>query len=201
LGSHNEGNADLTVLLRQAQGGDAAAMAALMNAIYGQLRHIAGAYMRRERSDHTLQATALVHEAYVRLVGQKEIQFEDRSHLFALAAKTMRRILVDHARAKNCGRRGGEMVRLPVEDVVLLAEARSAEFLELDEALDELAAVAKRKAEIVEMRFFAGMTEEEIAEVLGMSSRTVKRDWEFARGWLKTRLDGDRTQTAGAGQG
>src|SRR5580658_3647142 len=177
----------ITKLLQRLSSGDADAEAALIPLVYRELHHIAGALMRAERREHTLQPTALVHEAYVRLVEQKSQVWENRVHFFAVAARIMRRILVDHARQRQAQKRGGPTIWMVSE----CEEARipglnnkSEPMLDLDEALNRLSTVGPRQARVVEMRFFGGMTEEEIGQVLGISSRTVKRDWTIAKAWL-----------------
>jgi len=171
-------------MLVELKNGELTALDELLPLVYGELRRLANSYLKRERSDHTLQPTALVHEAYLRLVGQKSIEWQNRAHFYGIAANMMRRILVDHARAHATEKRGGAAVRLSIEDVQIPLEQRAADFVALDEALTELAKFDERKARIVEMRFFGGLTDEEIAEVLGVTTRTVWRDWKTARLWL-----------------
>ena len=180
---------EVTQILNEWSGGDADAPARLMPFVYDELRRRARSYLARERGSHTLQPTALVHEAYLRLVDQTRVNWQNRAHFFGLAANMMRRILVDHARARATGKRGGEDVRLSIEDVQIPLEQRAANLVALDEALKELAKFDERKSKIVEMRFFGGLTDEEIAEVLGISSRTVLRDWQTARLWLYRELN------------
>jgi RNA polymerase sigma factor (TIGR02999 family) len=156
----------------------------LLALVYRELRRIAGQCFRGERNDHTLQPTALVHEAYLRLVGPAGVQWQSRSHFFAVAAQTMRRILVDHARSRNTQKRGGPEIRVDLPEELMISDERSEQLLQLDDALSRLAGFDPRQSKIVEMRFFGGLTEEEIAEVLGVSTRTVKRDWSMARAWL-----------------
>ena len=180
---------EVTRILNEWSDGDANAPERLMPFVYDELRRRARSYLARERSSHTLQPTALVHEAYLRLVDQTRINWQNRAHFFALAANTMRRVLVDHARAHATGKRGGSAVRLSIEDVQIPLEERAAGLVALDEALEELAKFDERKSKIVEMRFFGGLTDEEIAEVLGISSRTVLRDWQAARLWLYRELN------------
>ncbi len=152
--------------------------------IYDELRALAGRFMQDERCDHTLQATALVHEAFVKLADGEPGKWEDRRHFFRLAAAVMRHILVSHARSKSRQKRGGNGRRLPLDDAVALFEARSTHLVALDEALDQLATVEKRKARVVELRFFGGLGVEETADLLDVSPRTVKSDWSFAKLWL-----------------
>jgi RNA polymerase sigma factor (TIGR02999 family) len=146
--------------------------------------------MRGERRDHTLQATGLVHEAFIRLLKQENLAWEDRNHFFGVAAGLMRRILVDYARAHRAGKRGGAEPDLPLDEALVFAVERSSELIALDDSLKLLSEWDPRQSQIVELRFFAGLTEDEIAEVLGISVRTVKRDWAAARAWLHTELGG-----------
>jgi RNA polymerase sigma-70 factor (ECF subfamily) len=165
-----------------------------MPLVYGELRRLAQSYLRRERSDHTLQATALVHEAYLRLVEQNDVQWNNRGHFFAITAQAMRRILVDHARGHQAAKRGGEEEKIPIEDAFALSNDRPDEFLALDESLRRLAEVDSRQEQIVELRVFAGMSVDEIAGVLKISTATVKRDWTMAKAWLSLEL-GNRKQS------
>jgi RNA polymerase sigma factor (TIGR02999 family) len=160
----------------------------LIERAYEQLRKLAVFYMRQERPDHPLQATELVHEAYCELLKQRNINWENRAHFFWMAGKLMRRILCDHARRQKSLRNGGAMQRSPLEEALLLAEERSEELVALDEALDRLAARDPLLARVVEMRFFFGATEEEIATLLDVSVRTVKRQWRLARVWLRNEI-------------
>jgi len=175
---------ETTVLLRRVSSGDREAENELIPHIYQDLRRLAAGYLRRERSDHTLQPTALVHEAYLRLIGSQGVAFQDRSHFFRLAANAMRRILVDHARNRKAGKRGGGAIRIPLEDFLISSDELSDQILQVDAALTRLAAVDQRQAKIVEMRFFAGLSEEEISAALDISTRTVDRDWAMAKAWL-----------------
>lgn len=188
----NREPADITTLLAQAKQGDADAESNLVPLIYNELRAIAKNYMRRERPDHTLQATVLVHEAFLQLVGDSKIEWQNRAHFFALASRVMRHILVDHARAAHAQKRPGAHEKVELESAVAFVEAQSADLLALDEALKRLAAWDPRQSCIVEMRFFAGLSFEEIAEVLGISDRTAKRDWMMARTWLYRELSKSR---------
>jgi len=178
---------DLTRILKQASEGDDSALNRLMPLVYNELRALAESCLRQERPDHTLQATALVHEAYVRLVKQEEVEWRSRSHFFAVAAQMIRRILVDHARGHQRAKRGGGSQRLRLDDDVPAAE-RDVDLVALDEALQDLAALHPRQAQIVELRFFGGLTLREIAEFLDVSSRTVDGDWSMARAWLRKAL-------------
>ncbi|MBX7222403.1 MAG: sigma-70 family RNA polymerase sigma factor [Blastocatellia bacterium] len=179
---------EFTMLLKNWRSGDQTALDRLMPVVYEELRRIASSHMARERSDHTLQTTALVHEAYLKLVKQKDIEWQDRAHFLCLASRFMRQILVDHARTQTYQKRGGGAIQVSLDDNLKIAPDRSAEFLALDEALTRLAAVDPRKCQIVEMRSFSGMTVEEIAEVLNLAPVTVMRDWRFAKAWLQREL-------------
>jgi RNA polymerase sigma-70 factor, ECF subfamily len=179
---------DITQLLARMAGGDRRAEDELLPIVYTQLRALAEHFLRSERRDHTLQATALVHEAYLRLLGGGQVSWQNRAHFFAIAARTMRRILVDHARNLNAGKRRG--VKVSLESALVFSEDQSGELLDLDRALDRLAEWDARQARVVELRFFAGLSEEEAAEVLGVSQRTVKRDWQMAKAWLYGQLSG-----------
>jgi RNA polymerase sigma-70 factor (ECF subfamily) len=166
-----------------------------MPLVYNELRRVARRYLRSERPDHTLQPTALVHEAYIRLLGQREIMWQNRAHFFGVAAQLMRRILVDHARAHQAEKRGGHKQKVPLDEALEYTADKSAELVALDEALDRLAARDPRQARVVELRFFAGLTEQETAELLGISVRTVKRDWDVARAWLYKEINEDAAAT------
>jgi RNA polymerase sigma factor (TIGR02999 family) len=179
---------DVTQLLFRLRIGDREAESKLVDAVYGELHRLAAAYMRRERLDHTLQPTALLHEAYVRLVNQREKDWQNRAHFFGVAAQVMRRILVDHARVKRTEKRGGTARKVDFDEAHSISMERSEELLAIDEALSRLAEIDPRQAHIVELRFFGGLTEEETAQVLGISSRTVKRDWTVAKAWLRVEL-------------
>lgn len=183
-----EPDANITALLRDATGGGPEATDALMRAIYDDLRRIAGAHMRHERADHTLQPTALVNEAYVKLVGQHSTDWKDRAHFFAVASLVIRRLLVDHARERNALRRGGDRSRLPLDMVCAGADAEGVDLLALDDALRTLGEIDPRQAKIVELRFFGGLTIDEVAEVLSIGKRTVDREWQCARAWLYAAL-------------
>jgi RNA polymerase sigma factor (TIGR02999 family) len=178
---------DVTRLLDLAQRGDKQAAAELFPLVYDELRRLAAAKMANEAPEHTLGATALVHEAYLRLVGDQ--QFENRRHFFAAAAEAMRRILVDRARERKSLKRGGDRERLRFDQLHLEAERTPAEFLALHEALDRLAARDPRKAELVKLRFFAGLTNQEAADALGVSLSTADNDWAYARAWLRAEIE------------
>jgi RNA polymerase sigma factor (TIGR02999 family) len=175
---------EVTRLLAGMRAGDREAEGRLVEVVYAELHRIAQRYIRHERPDHTLQATALVNEAYVRLIDQHDKQWQNRSHFFGVAAQVMRRVLVDHARSHHAAKRGGELTKVELDAALLLSPQKSGQLIALDDALSRLAAIDARQARIVELRFFGGLTEPEVAEVLGMSSRTVKRDWSAAKAWL-----------------
>ncbi len=179
---------EFTTLLHEFREGKEGAGSRLMSLVYQELRRLAAHYMRQERLDHTLQATALVHEVYIQLCGSDPIDFRNRAHFFAVAAQQMRRILVDHARARHAGRRGGRQIKLSLDDVQELGRAHDVDMIALDEALSRLKELDLRASQVVELRFFAGMTEEEIAQVVGIATATVKRDWNFAKAWLFSQL-------------
>ena len=180
---------EVTKILQDWRGGDQGAAERLFPIVYDELKKQARAFLRRERIEHTLQPTALVHEAYLKMVDQTALSAENRAHFFGIASRVMRQILVDHARAHNAEKRGGAAHRFSVEDIenVLPAES-AADLLELDEALKKLEAFDERKSRVVDMRFFGGLTEREIAEVLGLTEKTVRRDWQFAKLWLLREL-------------
>ncbi|MHC4065993.1 MAG: sigma-70 family RNA polymerase sigma factor [Planctomycetota bacterium] len=189
--------AEITRLLDAAGSGSSEALNELFPVIYEELRNVAASQLGRERPDHTLQATALVHEVYVRLVGQRSGGWKSRAQFFGVAAKAMRRILVDHARHRQAAKRGGAWSRLPLDEIVLDFQQRAADLQVLDDALTAFAEVDPRKAQVVELRFFGGLTAEQISQVLDMSVRTVNRDWELAKAWLYGRvLDGLSSETA-----
>jgi RNA polymerase sigma-70 factor (ECF subfamily) len=179
---------DITRLLVRLKSGDQEAQSQLIPLVYSELRRLAAHYMKGERPDHTLQATALVHEAFLRLVGAEDIDWQSRAHFFAVAAQTMRRILVDYARAKTAERRGGHGTKLSLETAIVYSPEQSEEIVALDAALERLEVWDSRQCRVVELRFFGGLSLEETAEVLGISTRTVKRDWSMARAWLHAEL-------------
>ncbi len=185
---------DVTRILLRHQEGDDKALKDLFPVVYDELRRIAGSYMRRENPGHTLQATALVNEAYFKLVDQKAVQWQNRAHFFGIAAQIMRRILCDHARARHAEKRGGDVARLALDEAVSVGAAAEPDLVALDDALKELAKINERQAKVVEMRFFGGLSVEETAEALGASTATVKRDWTFARAWLLKELQADGPQ-------
>ena len=185
-------SSDLTVLLRAWREGDPNAAEQVMELAYSELRKVARYYMRGERSDHTLSATALVNEMYVRLAGSEPIDWQNRAHFFAVAAKQLRRILVNHARDRHAQKRGGKQVKLALAELHDLAAPQELDLLRLDEALTELGSLDHRASQVVELRYFAGLTEAETAEALGISVATVKRDWTWARAWLIANLKHSR---------
>jgi RNA polymerase sigma factor (TIGR02999 family) len=182
---------EVTEILREWCGGDREAAERLFPLVYDELKRQARIFLNRERKDHTLQPTALVHEAYLRLVDQANLKVENRTHFFGIASRLMRQILVDHARRKNAEKRGGAAQRLSLDDVEIAPELAAGDVLVLHEALEQLESLDERKAQVVEMRFFGGMKEDEIAEVLGVNEKTVRRDWQFAKLWLYRELSRD----------
>jgi RNA polymerase sigma factor (TIGR02999 family) len=191
---------DVTILLRQLTDGDQQAAEKLIPLVYDELKRLARSYMRRERQDHTLQTTALVHEAYLKLVRQQATKWQGRSHFFGIAAQLMRRILIDHARGHLREKRGGAQVILPLNEALVFSPEHSEDLLRLDEALNRLTKLDPRQGQIVELRFFGGLSVEETAEFLNVSPKTVKRDWAVAKAWLHGELrrgDGDLSGTVG----
>jgi RNA polymerase sigma-70 factor, ECF subfamily len=190
---------DLPALLSGASSGDQDALSALFSIVYDELRQVAAAALRRERPEHTLQPTALVHETFLRLADDSAVWWENRSHFLAIASKVMRRILVEHARGRNARKRGSGEVKRSLDDidVPMPVVPVDLDLVTLDEALARLATIDPRQARIVELRFFGGLTVEETATVIGSSPRTVKRDWQVARAWLRremSRLETKPTQ-------
>jgi RNA polymerase sigma-70 factor, ECF subfamily len=179
----NPDSQSLTQLLIDVGNGNDAALNQILPQIYDELRRLAGSYMSRERSDHTLQPTALVHEAYLRLIDQRRVDWKNRAQFFGLAANMMRRVLVNHARDRVAGKRGGSSPRVTLSMAEGL-EQPEIDVMAVDEALEKLAEMDPRKTRIVEFKFFTGLTTEEISEVLGISTATVEREWKFARAWL-----------------
>ena len=177
--------ADVTQLVRRAAAGSDSAVNELLPLVYDELRAIAQSYLASERRGHTLQATALVHEAYLKLVDQSRVQWRGRSHFFAVAAQAVRRILVDHARSKGAAKRGGDRRQVELAEAVEPEGKSTVDLVALDDALHRLRHLNERQARIVELRFFAGLTIDEIAEVLSASPRTVDSDWRMARAWLR----------------
>ncbi|MGH7713205.1 MAG: sigma-70 family RNA polymerase sigma factor [Gemmatimonadaceae bacterium] len=179
---------EVTRLLAELQGGKQHASAQLIPLVYAELHDLAVSYLRRERSDHTLQPTALVHEAYLRLVDQRNTSWQNRAHFFGIAAQAMRRILLDHARRKRAGKREGAAQRITLDEGVAETSQRSIDLIALDVALERLKSIDERQYKVVELRFFGGLDIEQTAEVLGISAATVKRDWVFAKAWLHREL-------------
>src|SRR5436190_3298152 len=178
----------VTQLLQQWSRGDDAALAELTPLVYEELRRLAPHYMEGERPDHTLQTTALVNEAYLRLADQTNPNWQSRAHFFAVAARAMRQILVSYARSQRSQKRGGGALKVELDDVALVSHEESKEIIDLHEALERLAALDSRKAQVVELKYFGGLNYDEMAEVLKISRVTVRRDWEFAKLWLYTEL-------------
>jgi RNA polymerase sigma factor (TIGR02999 family) len=179
---------DVTGLLVRWRSGDREALDALTPLVYDELRRLAKSYLRRERPDHTLDGTALVHEAYMRLVDQRNVEWRNRNHFFALAAELIRRILVDHARARIAAKRGGSSVKLSLDEALAPADEKDLNILALDDALVALAKADPQQSRIVELRYFAGLTIEETADVMEISPATVKRDWTTAKAFLKREM-------------
>jgi RNA polymerase sigma factor (TIGR02999 family) len=182
---------DVTGILKEWSDGDKDAPLKLMPLVYEELRRLARDYLRRERSDHTLQATALVHEAYVRMVGAQNVGWQNRAHFYGVAARLMRGILVDHARAHAALKRGGPAQKFTLDEARALPAGRAPDLVALDDALKLLGQTYPRKSEVVELKFFGGLEAKEIAEVLGVSEKTVMRDWNFAKLWLCRELSGE----------
>lgn len=181
----NPGQNNVTMLLGQLTRGNEGAASKLIPLVYDELRRLAGSYMHRERSDHTLQPTALVHEAYLKLVEQRSVDWQGRAHFFAIAAQMMRRILIDHARAHLSEKRGAGEKPLPLDEALAFAPEQSLKLVRIDQSLERLAQIDPRQSKIVELRFFGGLTVEQTAEALGIAPRTVKRDWNVAKAWLQ----------------
>lgn len=183
----SEPGADATVLLKRVSAGEAGAAEALLSLLYGELRRLAGSFFTRQRADHTLQPTALVNEAYIRLL-KGDSAFESRGHFMAVAATAMRQVLTDHARRVRADKRGAGLERVTLDDVQIGASSNTVDLIALDTALTKLAALNARHARVVELRAYAGMTVPEIAEVLGVSQRTVENDWRLVRAWMVREL-------------
>lgn len=181
---------NMTRLCQDAARQDRSAVDTLVNHVYTTLRRMANRQMGSERPDHTLSPTALVHEAYIRLVDQDRLDWRDRAHFYAVAARVMRRVLIDHARRRLAGKRGGDQMRVTFNEEVAGDVASPEALLELDRALDGLERLSPRQRQVVEMRFFGGMTHEEVAAVIGVSVPTVRRDWRLAQAWLKREMAG-----------
>ncbi len=186
----SEQTPNLTLLLREMQQGDSKAAEKAVSLVYSELHRIAARALQHEHPGHLLQTTALIHEAYVRLIDAQQLRIQSRVHFFAVASQQMRRILVDHARLRNAQRRGGGAVTVELDGVQIGFNPKGIELLALDEALTELQRIDSRAAKVVELRFFGGYTDTEVAQGLGISLATVRRDWEFARSWLFDRIHG-----------
>lgn len=178
----------ITQLLLDWSGGNKAALDELMPIVFDDLRRLAQHYMRGQKAGHTLQTTALVNEAYLRLVDSDQVRWQDRTHFFAIAAQLMRHVLVDSARARNSRKRGGEHLKITLDERIEASSENDLDFVELDEALNDLAKLSERQSKVVELRYFGGLKENEIAETLNISVRTVRRDWNAARAWLFRRM-------------
>lgn len=174
----------VTVLLEKWSGGDREALEELMPLVYGELRRLASSRLRRERRDHTLQGTAVVHEAFMRLVNQQDVRWQNRAHFYAIAAQMIRRILLDHARSHHAEKRGAGAVKLQLDEALAIPHRHDVDIVALNDALEELARMDERQSRIVELRYFSGLSIEETAEVMGLSPATVKREWNSARAWL-----------------
>jgi len=191
---------EITALLQAWGGGDGAALERLVPLVYAELRQVARRAMGRERPGHTLQSTALIHEVYLKLLGGKPLRWENRAHFYAIAAKLMRQVLVDHARTKRRRKRGGSAARVTLDEGLLLSPQAGPDLVALDDALRALAAIDPRKGRVVELRFFGGLEVEETAHVLGVSPQTVMRDWKLAKVWLYRELHrGARPEPDAAG--
>lgn len=188
--THKPQQHEITQLLAEWSDGNQSALDELYPLVYEELHRLARRYMSRERKGHTLQTTALINEAYVRLVDQRNVHWANRSHFFAISAQIMRRILIDHARRHAYAKRGGGAQQVSLEEVAIVATEKSAEIIRLDEALEILAKMDPRRCNVVELRYFGGLSNEEIAGVLKVSENTVTRDWNLARAWLHQQLTG-----------
>ena len=180
---------DITALLQDWSDGNQDVLEKLMPLVYEELRRQASQFLRRERQGHTLQATALIHEAYLKLIGQNQVEWQNRAHFFAIASTAMRRILVDHARERHREKRGGSAENLAIDEAMQIsANEKSIDLIALDEALNRLAKLSERQARVVELRYFSGLSNDETAEVLGVSNGSVRNDWNIARAWLKQEI-------------
>lgn len=184
----NASRQDVSDLLVDWGQGDQEALNKLIPLVYDELHKLASRYLRRERRDHTLQTTAVVHEAYLKLVNQRDANWENRVHFFAVAAQVMRRILVDYARRHHASKRGGDLYKLSLDEALVTSEEKGADLLALDEALERLAAIDPRQSRVVELRIFAGLTLEETAQALNISPSTVRREWSMAKAWLHRQI-------------
>jgi RNA polymerase sigma factor (TIGR02999 family) len=182
---------NVTEMLRDWRNGDQEALEQLIPVVYDELHRQAARYLRREHPGHTLQTTALIHEAYLRLIKQQNIEWQNRAHFYAIAARLMRQILVDHARRRQATKRGGSDIKVPLEEAMVISPGENVDLVALDEALTRLAAIDPQQSRIVELRYFSGLSVEETAEVLGVSSRTVNRDWNVAKAWLRQQIARD----------
>ena len=197
LGSTVPSSYEVTQLLKAWGRGDEGALGQLIPLVQQELHRLAHRYMSREKPDHTLQTTALVNEVYLRLVDIKQVSWQDRAHFFAIMARMMRRVLTDFARSRNYQKRGGAALYVSFDEALAVSEEKDAEIVAVDEALSALAAVDARKGQVVELRFFGGLSVEETAEVLKVSPETVKRDWRFAKSWLHRALSGEKGDEGG----
>jgi RNA polymerase sigma factor (TIGR02999 family) len=179
---------EVTHLLIDWNQGKQEALERLMPLVYDELRRIAGRYLRKERQDHTLQTTALVHEAYIRLIDQNQANWQNRAQFFGVAAQMMRRILVDHARGHQADKRGGGAAKLSLDEAIEIADQQAVDLIALDDALTQLAKLDEQQCRVVELRFFGGLTVEEVAEVMSLSPATIKREWSMAKAWLHREL-------------
>jgi RNA polymerase sigma factor (TIGR02999 family) len=182
---------NVTQLLVEGSKGNREALDQLLPIVYEELRRQAARYLRRERAGHTLQTTALIHEAYIRLIDQRSVQWQNRAQFFGVAAQLMRRILVDHARTRKRAKRGGSNLRVSLDQAMAVTKDPDLDLIALDEALQRLAEIDAQQSRVVELRFFSGLSVEETAEVLGISPATVKRDWSVAKAWLHREITGD----------
>ncbi|HEX5731257.1 MAG TPA: sigma-70 family RNA polymerase sigma factor [Blastocatellia bacterium] len=189
---------EVTQFLIAWRNGDETAFDTLIPVVYKELHQLAKYYLSKERPDHTLQASALVNEAYLRLIDYKKVQWENRVHFFAVAGRAMRRVLIDHARSRKYAKRGGAMRKVSLDEAAMLSEDRAADLIALDDALTELFAVAPRKVRVVELMYFVGLTIEQTAEVLGVSTTTVSREWKSAKTWLHRAISRSESHGSGA---
>jgi RNA polymerase sigma factor (TIGR02999 family) len=190
--------AEVTQLLKAWGQGDDGALGRLIPLVQNELHRLARRYMSREQPDHTLQTTALVNEVYLRLVDMPQMSWQDRAHFFAISARMMRRILTDFVRSRNYQKRGGTALHVSFDEALAVSQEQDAEIVAIDDALSQLAALDSRKSQVVELRFFGGLSEVEIAEVLKVSPETVRRDWRFAKSWLHRVLSGEKDDETGA---
>jgi RNA polymerase sigma factor (TIGR02999 family) len=185
----DENSHNVTQMLKEWSEGDAKVLDNLMPLVYEELRRQASRFLRKERANHTLQTTALIHEAYLKLIDQKSVEWQNRSHFFAIASVAMRRILVDYARERHREKRGGSAENLPLDEALQISsDEKSVDLIALDEALNRLAEFDKRQAKVVELRYFSGLSIDETAEILGVSNATVRLDWNLAKAWLKQEI-------------